>query len=89
MWWEAPITRSTRSGIREYLTWRELETEILQEIDSHDGRVSLAELEVLVTLVAFRVGVYQRRYHVHREGGEEAVRRRLRHYETEQPGDHQ
>lgn len=77
------MTRSTRSGIREYLTWRELETEILQEIDSHDGRVSLAELEVLATLGAFCVGVYQRRYHVHREGREEAVRCRLRHYETE------
>ena len=38
---------STRSGIREYLTWRELETEILQEIDSHDGRVTLSELEVV------------------------------------------
>ncbi|KAK8826788.1 hypothetical protein WA556_004377 [Blastocystis sp. ATCC 50177/Nand II] len=36
---------NTRSGIREYLTWRELETEILQEIDAHDGRVTLSELE--------------------------------------------
>ena len=40
------ITSSTRSGIREYLTWPELETEILSELDSHDGRVSFAELEV-------------------------------------------
>ena len=37
---------STRSGIREYLTWKELETEILEEIDAHDGRVTYQELEV-------------------------------------------
>ena len=83
MWWEEPIIRSTRSGIREYLTWRELETEILQEIDSHDGRVSLAELEVLIAFISFCVGVYQCRYHVHREGCEEAVRRQLWYCETE------
>ena len=40
------IISSTRSGIREYLTWPELETEILSELDSHDGRVSFLELEV-------------------------------------------
>ena len=37
---------STRSGVREYLTWKELDTEVLDEIDSHDGRVSFQELEV-------------------------------------------
>lgn len=37
---------STRSGIREYVTWNQLETEIYSEIDSHGGRVSFQELEV-------------------------------------------
>ena len=42
------VDGSTRSGIREYLTWSELETEILEEIDAHDGRVTYQELEVCV-----------------------------------------
>lgn len=37
---------STRSGIREYVTWKQLETDIFSEIESHDGRISFQELEV-------------------------------------------
>ncbi|KNB42560.1 E3 UFM1-protein ligase 1 [Blastocystis sp. subtype 4] len=44
------IISSTRSGIREYLTWPELETEILSELDSHDGRVSFLELEEAINV---------------------------------------
>lgn len=40
------LMNSTRSGIREYLTWEQLETEVFSEIDSHDGRISFQELEV-------------------------------------------
>ena len=37
---------STRSGIREYVTWKQLQEEIVAELYSHDGRISYEELEV-------------------------------------------